>query len=139
MGPMPCNLLQYPVLLMSVVRSGVAATTVFAAALSMGCGDLSGIGEWQGSSRGALLASQSSEPTPSKVLEQAAYARVQQSLARSPENLRILTRPDGLHDVQVVSGFQHMTLLVRQSDGTLATHCTSDADEAARLLAAGAK
>ena len=32
-----------------------------------------------------------------------------------------------------------MTILMRQSDGTLSTHCTSDADEAARLLGKGAQ
>jgi hypothetical protein len=73
-------------------------------------------------------------PTPNVTMTPAALARVRRSLTRSPDNLLMHTRPDGLHDVEVRSGFRHMTLMTRNADGTLTPRCTHDADEAAELL-----
>jgi hypothetical protein len=72
-----------------------------------------------------------------RALSLRSHAHIRQALSRSPDNLRIRTRPDGLHDVEVVSGFQHMSIRVRRPDGTYGGHCTHDSEEVIDMFAKG--
>jgi len=61
------------------------------------------------------------------------HARLQRVLSRAPENLRLHALKDGTQYVEVVSGFQHATV-VTISDAGVKTSCVTNADDAVRLL-----
>ena len=63
-------------------------------------------------------------------------AQVFRQLSRGPGNLRTHTLGDGGHFVEVVSGFQHATVVVA-TDAGVESHCVTSADEALRLLERG--
>jgi hypothetical protein len=61
------------------------------------------------------------------------HAQVARALSRSPRDLRTHVLGDGTQFVEVVSGFQHATVVVA-TDAGVESHCVTSADEARKLL-----
>lgn len=70
---------------------------------------------------------------PSDSERTVARARIMRALGRSADNVRMRRLDDGTQLAEVVSGFQHATI-VTKADGGLAHHCLTDPEEAVRLL-----
>ncbi|MET0343929.1 MAG: hypothetical protein ABW252_23140 [Polyangiales bacterium] len=62
-----------------------------------------------------------------------ARARIMRALSRTPENVRMHRLDDGSHLAEIVSGFQHATI-VTKGDAGLEHHCLTDPEEAVRLI-----
>ena len=60
-------------------------------------------------------------------------AQVIRALSRGPRDLRTHALGDGTQFVEVVSGFQHATVVVA-TDAGIESHCVTSSDEALRLL-----
>lgn len=80
---------------------------------------------------GLEVGAQHDEPTQPEA--PVARARLVRALSRTPDNLRMRRLANGAQVAEVVSGFQHATI-VTKTDAGLTQHCLTDPEEAVRLL-----